>query len=147
MRYALALLLTTLLVATPAHASHLPSSAERPAHGQRVTGDDTAAILGLLPVDDDGHVPVVEVCDLDDTMLGEYRWYVDSLRYDEALGRYRAEGLIVLNMCRLESMAAGPNDVAAVLIHEWGHTRGYEHNWGTPQTNPSFYEGYFITGT
>ena len=111
----------------------------------------SAAVAAVMPeradaqavdpsvADSDGYVPVYEVCLPEDPYLGDvggsYVPYYDGSTI---------QGFIVLNVCALERLGAGPNDIQYVLAHELGHAAGLLHS-----DDPSdlMYPAYRITGT
>jgi hypothetical protein len=112
----------------------------------------TAAVAGTVPgyvaaqavnpsiADSDGYVPVYEVCIPEDPLLGDIGGGYFPL--DDGFGG--VEGVIFLNVCALESLGAGPNDIEYVIAHEMGHARGLEHS---DDPNDLMYPAYRITGT
>ena len=111
-----------------------------------------AALVGSAPgyaqaqtlnpsiADSDGYVPVYEVCIPEDPLLGDIGGGYFPL--DDGFGG--VEGVIFLNVCALESLGAGPNDIEYVIGHEMGHARGLEHS---DDPNNLMYPEYRITGT
>ncbi len=89
--------------------------------------------------DSDGYVPVYEVCLPEDPSLGDV-----GAAYIPYYDGYAVQGFILLNVCALERLGAGPNDIQYVLAHELGHAAGLLHS-----DDPSdlMYPAYRITGT
>jgi len=98
-----------------------------------------AQTLNPSIADSDGYVPVYEVCIPEDPLLGGIGGGYFPL--DDGFGG--VEGVIFLNVCALESLGAGPNDIEYVIAHEMGHARGLEHS----DDNNLMYPEYRITGT
>jgi hypothetical protein len=90
--------------------------------------------------DSDGEVPVYEVCLPADPELGEIGGGYVPL--DDGFGG--VAGLIFVNVCALEELGAGPNDIAYVIAHEMGHAQGLEHS---DDPSDPMYPAYRITGT
>jgi hypothetical protein len=90
--------------------------------------------------DSDGYVPIYTVCLPEDPLLGDIGGGYAPL--DDGFGG--VEGIIVINVCALERLGAGPNDIAYVIAHEMGHAAGLLHS-----DDPSdlMYPAYRITGT
>jgi len=97
-----------------------------------------AQTLNPSIADSDGYVPVYEVCIPEDPLLGGIG--VGYFPLDDGFGG--VEGVIFLNVCALESLGAGPNDIEYVIAHEMGHARGLEHS----DDNNLMYPEYRITG-
>ena len=112
----------------------------------------TAAVAGTVPgyvaaqavnpsiADSDGYVPVYEVCIPEDPLLGDIGG--GYLPLDDGFGG--VEGVIFVNVCALEELGAGPNDIEYVIAHEMGHAQGLEHS---ADPNDLMYPAYRITGT
>jgi len=112
----------------------------------------TAAVAGTVPgyvaaqavnpifADSDGYVPVYEVCLPEDPSLGDIGG--GYLPLDDSFGG--VEGVIVVNVCALAELGAGPNDIDYVIAHEMGHARGLEHS---ADPGDLMYPAYRITGT
>ena len=105
-----------------------------------VPGYAQAQALNPSIADSDGYVPVYVVCIPEDPLLGDIGGGYVPL--DDGFGG--VEGVIFLNVCALESMGAGPNDIEYVIAHEMGHARGLEHS---DDPNDLMYPEYRITGT
>src|SRR5215217_3578710 len=90
--------------------------------------------------DSDGYVPVYTVCLPEDPLLGDIGGGYAPL--DDGFGV--VAGIIVINVCALERLGAGPNDIAYVIAHEMGHVAGLLHS---DDPNDLMYPAYRITGT
>ena len=119
--------LTAVLLALVAMAVAAPV----PAYAQEV--DPSIA-------DSDGYVPVYEVCLPEDPYLGEIGG--GYIPMDDGYGG--VEGVIFLNICALEELGAGPNDIQYALEHEMGHAAGLVHS---DDPDDLMYPAYRITGT
>jgi hypothetical protein len=76
--------------------------------------------------DSDGYVPIYEEC-LSIEPITDERGVVYHLGagYVPYYDGYSVEGYILLDVCVLESLGAGPNDIQRLLEHELGHAAGY----------------------
>jgi hypothetical protein len=90
--------------------------------------------------DSDGYVPVYLVCVPEDPLLGDIGGGYIPL--DDGFGG--VEGIIMVNVCALERLGAGPNDIEYVIAHEMGHAAGLLHS---DDPNDLMYPAYRITGT
>jgi len=116
----------------------------------------TATLAGTVPgyavaqavnpsiADSDGYVPVYEVCLPEDPSLSAIGGHIGGgyIPIDDGYGGI--EGVIVLNVCALESLGAGPNDIETLIAHEMGHAMGLEHS---DDPNDLMYWAQPITGT
>jgi hypothetical protein len=95
--------------------------------------------------DSDGYVPIYEVCLSVEPITDEggvvYHLGAGYVPYYDG---YSVEGYILLDVCVLEGLGAGPNDIQRSLEHELGHAAGY-----LDSSDPSsFMYGYQeLTGT
>jgi Matrixin len=90
--------------------------------------------------DSDGYVPIIETCIPVDPSLGDIGGgYVPM---DDGFGG--VAGVIILNVCALAELGAGPNDIEYVIAHEMGHAEGLLHS---TDPNDLMYPSYPITGT
>ena len=101
-----------------------------------------AAPIGFLPpdsdigfADTDGNVPLYQAC-----FPGDLGAFYAPYTYDGVT----VEGSIVVNICALERLGAGPNDIAVLLEHEMGHARGLLHS---DDPNDIMYAYLPLTGT
>ncbi len=90
--------------------------------------------------DSDGYVPVYEVCLPADPSLGDIGG--GYLPMDDGFGG--VAGVIFVNVCALQELGAGPNDIQYVIDHEMGHAQGLLHS---DDPNDLMYPAYRITGT
>lgn len=90
--------------------------------------------------DSDGYVPIYEVCLPADPGLGDIGGGYVPYSPDGVT----VEGYILLNVCALEELGAGPNDIEYVIRHELGHAAGLLHS---DDPNDFMYPAYRITGT
>ena len=72
-------------------------------------------------------------------------------RTEERRGADEIVDTIRVNDCRLEELGGGPQDRRAVILHEYGHTRGWAHGEGSPNPrspdyNPAYHEATPVTG-
>ncbi len=90
--------------------------------------------------DSDGYVPVYEVClPVDPSLRDIGGGYVPE---DDGFGG--VAGVILVNVCALAELGAGPNDIEYVIAHEMGHAKGLLHS---DDPNDLMYSAYRITGT
>ncbi len=134
----MAKLSVAILLITAALAGIVPGYAAAQALNPSVA--DSNAPLNPSIADSDGYVPVYEVCFPEDPSLGHIGGgYVP---FDDGFGG--VEGVIFVNVCALEELGAGPNDIERVIAHEMGHAMGLEHS---DDPNNLMYPAYRITGT
>lgn len=107
-----------------------------------VAAPDRAEAQAVDPsiADSDGYVPVYEVCLPADPGLGDIGGGYVPYSPDGVT----VEGFILLNVCALEELGAGPNDIQYVIAHEMGHAAGLLHS---DDPNDLMYPAYRITGT
>ena len=76
--------------------------------------------------DSNGYVPIYEEC-LSIEPITDERGVVFDLAagYVPYYDGYSVEGYILLDVCALERLGAGPNDTQRVIDHELGHAAGY----------------------
>lgn len=92
--------------------------------------------------DSDGYVPVYEVCLPSDPSLGGGE--IGGAYVPYSPDGVTVEGYILINVCALEELGAGPNDIQYVIEHELGHAAGLPHS---DDPNDVMYPAYRITGT
>ncbi len=92
--------------------------------------------------DSDGYVPVYEVCLPSDPTLGGGE--IGGAYVPYSPDGVTIEGYILINVCALEELGAGPNDIQYVIEHELGHAAGLPHS---DDPNDVMYPAYRITGT
>ncbi len=90
--------------------------------------------------DSDGYVPVYEVCLPEDPSLGDIGG--GYIPMDDGFGG--VAGVIFVNVCALQELGAGPNDIQYVIDHEMGHAQGLLHS---NDPDDLMYPAYRITGT
>jgi hypothetical protein len=105
-----------------------------------VPGFAAAQAVNPSIADSDGYVPVYEVCLPEDPSLGHIGGGYIPL--DDGFGG--VEGIIIVNVCALEELGAGPNDIETLIAHEMGHAMGLEH---TDDPGDLMYWAQPITGT
>lgn len=110
--YGAAKLLVAVLLAAALMALAAPDRAQAEEVG--FVGPDSD--VGFA--DTDGYVPIYSGCLLSN-VGAFYAPYYDG---------YTIQGSIVVNVCYLERVGAGPMDLRRLLAHERGHARGLLHS-------------------
>ncbi len=107
-------------------------------------GETASKTPSVIPPDTDGDVPVEGKCEPDGNpewgkWVGRYQW--KNVR--DASGNVKeVQGVVYLNLCRMDDHNFTREEKLAVLRHEKAHSLGWNHGEGTPETNPAYHADY-----